>query len=132
AALLRRRDLEVVHLVALLAHRHEVLFARLEPPHWPLQLPCHVADQDRLAVEGSLDAEPAALVARSDDAHLLPGNLEDVGHGEAVDVRALRRDPPRHAVAVIPSRERAARLQRRDTATVDAVSLFDDDVRGLD
>ena len=62
-------DLDVVGLVALLAHGHEVLLARLDPAHRAGEHPRHVADQRRLPIEGRLDAERAALIARRNDAN---------------------------------------------------------------
>ena len=52
-AVARRRDLEIVNLVALLAHRHQVLLARLDPADRPAQILRHVGDQNGFTVEGA-------------------------------------------------------------------------------
>ena len=126
------RDLEVVDLVALLAHRHQVLLARFDPAHRPTELLRHVGDDDRLPVEGRLDAEAAALIARRDDADLLRRNVEDVRERQAVDVRPLGRDVRGQTVGVVPQAERAAGLHRRDAAAVTAEAFAHDDVGGIE
>ena len=112
-------DLDVVGLVALLAHGHEVLLARLDPAHRTGQHPRHVTDQRWLPIEGRLDAERAALIARSNDANSVGGDAELIRQGKAVDVRTLGRDPRREVAVGIPDRERAAGLERCHAGAVD-------------
>ena len=88
-----------------------------------------MADQNGFAVERRLDAEPATLVARRDNAQLVGRNIEHIRHGEAVDMRALGGDPGGHSVERIPARQDTARLERRDAAAVHAEALLDDDLR---
>ena len=131
-AVLRGRDLEVVDLVALLAHRHQMLLAALDPADRAAQGLGQVGDQDRLAVEGRLDAEAAALVARRDDAHLLRRDVEDIGQRQPVDMRALGGEPAGHAVGLVPFEERAAGLHRRDAAAVAGEALAHHDIGAVE
>ena len=131
-AVARRRDLEVVNLVTLLTHRHQMLLAGLDPADRAAQGLRQVGDQDRLAVEGRLDAEAAALVARRDDAHLLGRDVEDVRQREPVDMRALGGEPAGHAVGLVPLEQRAAGLHRRDAAAVAGEALAHHDIGAVE
>ena len=113
-------DLDVVGLIALLAHGHEVLLARLDPAHRTGQHPRHVTDQRRFPIEGRLDAERAALIAGRDDANPVGRDPELIRQRQAVDVRTLGRDPRCEIAVGLPDRERAAGLERRHAGAVDA------------
>ncbi len=120
------RNLEVVDLIAPLAHGHEMLLARLDPANGAAQLAREMADHDVLAVERRLDAEAAALIARRDDSNLGGRELEEVGERETLDMRALRRQMERQPVCIAPDRERASGLDRTNAATLGAKTLFED------
>ena len=105
-----------------------MLLAALDPADRAAQGLRQVGHQDRLAVEGRLDAEAAALVARRDDAHLLGRDVEDVREREPVDMRALGGEPAGHAVGLVPLEERAAGLHRRDAAAVAGEALAHHDI----
>ena len=107
AALPVRRDFEIVDLVAFLAHRHQVLVARLDPAHRAAKLAREVTDHDVLAVERRLDAEAAALIAGGDDPNVGGRKLQEVGERKTLDVGALRRQVEGEPVGIAPDRERA-------------------------
>ena len=120
-----RRDFEIVDLVALLAHRHQVLLARLDPAHRAPQLACEMTDHDVLAVEGRLDAEAAALIAWRDHPDLGGRELQQVGEREPLDVGALRRQVKGQPVGIAPDRERAPGLDGADAAALGAEALLE-------
>ena len=121
-----------MNLVALLAHRHQVLLAGLDPTHRAAERLGQIGHQNRLSVEGRLDAEAAALIARRDDAHLLRRDLEDVRQRQPVDMRALGGDPAGHAIGFIPIEERTAGLHRCDAAAVAGETLLDHDIGAIE
>ena len=121
-----------MNLVALLAHRHQVLLAGLDPADGAAELFRHVGDQHGLAVERCLDAEAAALVARRDDADLLGGDFEDVREREAVDMRPLGGEPPSQAIGLVPLEERASGFHRRHAAAVAGEALLDHDIGAVE
>ena len=126
------RHLDIVDLVALLAHRHQVLGASLDPAHRATELARQMADQHRLAMDRRLDAEAAALIARRDHPNLGLGNAQEIGQRQLLDVRPLGSNPSLEPVALCPHRDRAARLERRDAGAVHAKPLANDHVRGPD
>ena len=121
-----------MNLVALLAHRHQVLLAGLDPTHRAAERLGQIGHQNRLSVEGRLDAEAAALIARRDDAHLLRRDLEDVRQRQPVDMRALGGDPAGHAIGFIPVEERTAGLHRCNAAAVAGETLLDHDIGAIE
>ena len=84
-----------------------------------------MTDHDMLSVERRLDAEAAALIAWCDDPNIGGRELEEVGKGETLDVRALRRQVDGQPVGIAPDRERASGLDGADTAAVGAEALLE-------
>ena len=76
-----------------------------------------------LAVEGRLDAETAALVARCNDPNLGGREFQEVGKGETLDVGSLGRQVDGEPVGLAPDRERAPGLDRADAAALGAEAL---------
>ena len=128
ASVLRRRHLDVLHMIAAVRRRLVVLRAGLDPLHRTPEL--HRAEhRDEVALDLRNLAAEAAADFRRDHAKAIFGNAADERHDEADDVRVLRRVPERQLAGrrdVV--RERAARLHRRRDQPLLNDAIADDDV----
>ena len=110
----------VVLLLALLGRGQHVLEAVLDPPHRSCQAAREERDQDVLGIDDELGAEAAAHVG-GDHAHLVRGQVEQVGDELADLVRHLGGGPHRELVERrVPVRHEPARLHRLAPAAPDA------------
>ena len=126
----RRADLDRLLLAAAVPHRHEVLAARLRPPHRAAELHREPRGDDLLGSRQALGAEAAADVT-ADHADLAGIEAEVARHHHLDHADALRRRVIREALAVPHRRARAALHRRGRDAVVDH-RLLDDHVGAVE
>ena len=129
AAVFRRRQLDLLHMIAAVRRRHIVLGARFLPLHRPPKL--HRAKRrDEVALDlRDLAAEPAADFRR-DHAQAVLRHAGNERHDEAHDVGILRRIPQRQLASDGNElRDGAARLDRGRDQPLLNDSIADDDLR---
>ena len=125
-----RGDLDVVRLVARVAGAHHVLAPVLRPLHGAPRRDGGDGDELVLGVAARLGTEAPAHVGR-DDADLVGRKAERRDQPLLDEVRHLRAVPRgQRAVALIPLRDHAARLDGHPDVALDVEALAHGDVRG--